>query len=146
MRGWAHGSALSSSRIVVQCNVRDRDVASLVEEVRERIGREVDLPAGYYTAFGGQFEHLERAQTRLMLIVPLALGLILLLLQTSTNSLRDALIIFTGAPFATIGGILALWLRDMPFTVSAGVGFVAVSGVAILAGLVMVIHDSEPRG
>jgi cobalt-zinc-cadmium resistance protein CzcA len=138
-------------RIVVQCNVRDRDVASLVEEVRERIDREVDLPAGYYTAFGGQFEHLERARARLMLIVPLALGLILLLLQTSTNSLRDALIIFTGAPFATVGGVLSLWLRDMPFTISAGVGFVAVSGVAILAGLVMVsmiqnlIDEGMPR-
>ncbi|MBT8486201.1 MAG: efflux RND transporter permease subunit [Phycisphaerales bacterium] len=125
-------------RIVVQCNVRDRDVASFVEEVRERIDDGIELPAGYSIAFGGQFEHLERARARLMFIVPLALGLILLLLQTSTNSLRDALIIFTGAPFATLGGILALWLRDMPFTISAGVGFVAVSGVAMLNGLVMV--------
>jgi len=125
-------------RIVVQCNVRDRDVASFVDEVRQRINAEVELPAGYSTAFGGQFEHLERARARLMLIVPLALLLILLLLQTSTNSIRDALIIFTGAPFATVGGVLALWMRGMPFTISAGVGFVAVSGVAILAGLVMV--------
>ena len=125
-------------RIVVQCNVRNRDVASFVREVRERLDREVDIPAGYFVAFGGQFEHLERARQRLMFIVPLALLLILLLLQTSTNSIRDALIIFTGAPFATLGGILALWLRDMPFTISAGVGFVAVSGVAMLAGLVMV--------
>ena len=96
------------------------------------------MPEGYYVAFGGQFEHLERAQQRLMFIVPLALLLILLLLQASTNSFRDALIIFTGVPFAALGGILALWLRDMPFTISAGVGFVAVSGVAMLAGLVMV--------
>jgi len=125
-------------RIVVQCNVRDRDVASFVDEVRQRIDSEVDLPTGYYVAFGGQFEHLERAQQRLMFIVPLALILILLLLHTSTNSVHDALIIFTGAPFATLGGILALWLRDMPFTISAGVGFVAVSGVAMLNGLVMV--------
>ncbi|MGI9014412.1 MAG: efflux RND transporter permease subunit [Phycisphaerales bacterium] len=138
-------------RIVVQCNVRDRDVASLVEEVRERISREVDLPASYYVAFGGQFEHLERARQRLMFIVPVALLLILLLLHTSTNSVRDALIIFTGAPFAALGGILALWLRDMPFTISAGVGFVAVSGVAMLNGLVMVsmiqnlMDDGIPR-
>jgi len=125
-------------RIVVQCNVRDRDVGSFVDEVRRRIDEQVNLPTGYYVAFGGQFEHLERAQQRLMFIVPLALVLILILLQTSTNSVRDALIIFTGAPFATLGGILSLWLRDMPFTISAGVGFVAVSGVAMLNGLVMV--------
>ncbi len=125
-------------RIVVQCNVRDRDVAGVVDEVRERIAREIDLPVGYYIAFGGQFEHLERARLRLMFVVPAALLLILFLLHTSTNSVRDALIIFTGAPFATLGGILALWWRDMPFTISAGVGFVAVSGVAMLNGLVMV--------
>ena len=125
-------------RIVVQCNVRNRDVASFVDEVRERLDREVEFPSGYYVVFGGQFEHLERARQRLLFIVPLALLLILLLLQASTNSFRDALIIFTGAPFATLGGILALWLRDMPFTISAGVGFVAVSGVAMLNGLVMV--------
>ena len=125
-------------RIVVQCNVRDRDVASVVEEVRRRIENEIDLPAGYFISYGGQFEHLERARQRLMFIVPLALLLILILLQMSTNSLRDALIIFTGAPFAALGGLLALWIRDMPFTISAGVGFVAVSGVAMLNGLVMV--------
>jgi len=125
-------------RIVVQCNIRDRDVAGFVNEVRQRVDQEIDLPAGYFVSFGGQFEHLERARRRLMFIVPLALLLILILLQTSTNSIRDALIIFTGAPFAALGGILALWLRDMPFTISAGVGFVAVSGVAMLNGLVMV--------
>jgi cobalt-zinc-cadmium resistance protein CzcA len=125
-------------RIVVQCNVRDRDVGGFVEEVRTRLGRDLALPPGYHVAFGGQFEHLERARQRLLFIVPLALLLILLLLQTSTESIRDALIIFTGAPFATLGGILSLWLRDMPFTISAGVGFVAVSGVAMLNGLVMV--------
>ncbi|MFG0330108.1 MAG: efflux RND transporter permease subunit [Phycisphaerales bacterium] len=125
-------------RIVVQCNVRGRDVAGFVEEARARIADELDLPPGYRVAFGGQFEHLERARARLTFIVPVALLLILLLLQTSVNSIRDALIIFTGAPFATLGGILALYLRDMPFTISAGVGFVAVSGVAMLNGLVMV--------
>jgi cobalt-zinc-cadmium resistance protein CzcA len=125
-------------RALVQCNVRGRDVGGFVEEVRARLDRELRLAPGYYVAYGGQFEHLERARKRLLFIVPAALLLILLLLQTSTNSFRDALIIFTGAPFATLGGVLALWLRDMPFTISAGVGFVAVSGVSMLAGLVMV--------
>jgi cobalt-zinc-cadmium resistance protein CzcA len=122
----------------VQCNVRGRDVGSFVEEARERILKEVKLPPGTFVEFAGQFEHMERARLRLMIVVPLALVLILFLLYTSTGSLRDALIIFTGAPFATVGGILALWLRGMPFTVSSGVGFVAVSGVAMLAGLVLV--------
>ncbi|MBZ0268104.1 CusA/CzcA family heavy metal efflux RND transporter [bacterium] len=125
-------------RIVVQCNVRGRDVGSFVEEARERIATDVELPPGTFVEFSGQFEHMERARLRLSLVVPIALGLILFLLHASTGSLRDALIIFTGAPFATLGGLLALWMRGMPFTVSAGVGFVAVSGVAMLAGLVMV--------
>jgi cobalt-zinc-cadmium resistance protein CzcA len=125
-------------RIVVQANVRGRDVGSFVEEARERIAAEVELPAGYWVEFAGQFEHLERARLRLMIVIPVALFLVLFLLHSSTGSLRDALLIFTAAPFATIGGILALWGRGMPFTVSAGVGFVAVSGVAMLAGLVLV--------
>jgi cobalt-zinc-cadmium resistance protein CzcA len=125
-------------RIVVQCNVRGRDVGGFVEEVRDRIGREVSFPAGYFVTFAGQFEHLERARLRLYLVVPLALALILFLLYTSTGSVRDALLIFTAAPFATVGGVLALAVRGMPFTVSAGIGFVAVSGVAMLAGLVLV--------
>jgi cobalt-zinc-cadmium resistance protein CzcA len=125
-------------RIVVQANVRGRDVGSFVNEARERIANEVELPPGYWVEFAGQFEHLERARLRLMIVIPVALALVLFLLHSSTGSLRDALLIFTAAPFATIGGIFALWLRGMPFTVSAGVGFVAVSGVAMLAGLVMV--------
>ncbi len=125
-------------RIVAQCNVRGRDVGGFVEEARERIAEDIHLPAGYYLEFAGQFEHMERARLRLMVVVPLALALILFLLYSSTQSWRDALIIFMAAPFATLGGILALWIRSMPFTVSAGIGFVAVSGVAMLAGLVMV--------
>ncbi len=125
-------------RIVVQCNVRGRDVGSFVEEAQERIADEVTLPQGYYVSFAGQFEHMERARLSLMIVVPLALLLILFLLYTSMNSVRDALIIFTGAPFAALGGILAIWIRDMPFTVSAGIGFVAVCGVAMLDGLVLV--------
>jgi cobalt-zinc-cadmium resistance protein CzcA len=124
-------------RIVVQCNVEGRDIAGFVEEARRRIEAEAALPAGYHVAYGGQFEHLERARLRLAIVVPLALALILFLLYASTGSLLDSLLIFTGAPFATIGGVAALWLRDMPFTISAAVGFVAVSGVAMLNGLVM---------
>jgi cobalt-zinc-cadmium resistance protein CzcA len=125
-------------RIVVQCNVSGRDVGGFVHEVRKRLEKDLTLPFGYHIAYGGQFEHLERARTRLMIVVPMALILILLLLYASTQSTRDTLLIFTGAPFAMLGGVLALWLRDMPFTISAGVGFVAVSGVAMLNGLVMV--------
>ena len=135
-------------RIVVQCNVDDRDMGSFVAELQQRINRDLDLPAGYHVSFGGQFEHLERARTRLMIVVPLALSLILILLFLSTRSILDSLIIFTGAPFAALGGIVMLWLRDMPFTISAGVGFVAVSGVAMLNGLVMVstINQSLRKG
>jgi cobalt-zinc-cadmium resistance protein CzcA len=125
-------------RIVVQCNVRGRDLGSFVEEARRRIAEGIHLPTGYYLTFGGQFEHLERARTRLMIIVPLALASILVLLYFSTGTVRDALIVLTGAPLAALGGVVALWLRHMDFTVSAGVGFVAVCGVAMLAGLVLV--------
>jgi cobalt-zinc-cadmium resistance protein CzcA len=113
-------------------------MGSTVDEVRERLQGELELPDGYHLAFGGQFENLERGRKRLLLVVPLALALILLLLYLSTDSIRDSLIIFTGAPFAALGGVVALWFRDMPFTISAGVGFVAVSGVAMLNGLVLV--------
>ncbi len=135
-------------RIIVQTNIEERDIASFVAEVQERIEDEVNLPLGYHIEYGGQFEHLESAKARLMFVVPLALSLILFLLYISTNSVRDALVIFTGAPFASLGGVIALWFRDMPFTISAAVGFVAVSGVAMLNGLVMVsmIHQLQGRG
>ena len=135
-------------RIIVQCNIEERDIGSFVAEVKERVAQNLELPPDYHIEYGGQFEHLESAQGRLMFVVPLALFLILFLLYISTNSIRDALIIFTGAPFASLGGIIALWTRDMPFTISAAVGFVAVSGVAMLNGLVMVsmIHQLQGRG
>jgi cobalt-zinc-cadmium resistance protein CzcA len=135
-------------RVAVQTNVRGRDTASFVEEARRKIEEAVDLPAGYYVEFGGQFEHLERARRRLQVVIPLALLLILLLLYLSTHSIRDMLLIFTGAPFAALGGVVALWLRGMPFTISAGVGFVAVSGVSMLNGLVLVstIRSQIARG
>lgn len=125
-------------RIVIQCNVTNRDIASFVAEIKDKIEKRVELPSGYYVAFGGQFEHLEESKTRLMIVVPLALSLILILLFFSTNSLGDTLLIFTGAPFSAIGGILILWIFKMPFTVSAGVGFIAVSGVSMLNGLMMI--------
>jgi cobalt-zinc-cadmium resistance protein CzcA len=96
------------------------------------------LPEGYNIEWGGQFENMERANRKLAFVLPLALGLILMLLYFSLKSLRDVLIVATGIPLGAVGGVLALWLRDMPFTVSAGVGFVALSGVAILNGLVLV--------
>ncbi|WP_438018089.1 CusA/CzcA family heavy metal efflux RND transporter [Sorangium sp. So ce315] len=125
-------------RIVVQANVRGRDVGTYVEEARARLDREVELPPGYYVRFGGQFEHLERAQARLLIVVPVALGLILLLLYVTYGRLLDAVRVFTGVPFAAIGGVVALWLRGLPFSISAGVGFVALSGVAVLGDMVLV--------
>jgi cobalt-zinc-cadmium resistance protein CzcA len=125
-------------RIVVQANVRGRDVGGFVDELRARIAADVTMPPGYYVEFGGQFEHLERARLRLTIIVPMALALILFLLYAGTRSWLDSLIIFTGAPFAALGGVIALWWGAMPFTISAGIGFVAVSGVAMLNGLVLI--------
>ncbi len=131
-------------RIVVQCNVSGRDVGGFVEDVKEKLS-EMKLPMGYHVEYGGQFEHLERARKRLKIVVPMALFLILFLLYTSTKSIQDTLLIFTGAPFAALGGIMALWIRGMPFTISAGVGFVAVSGVAMLNGLVLVSTINQLR-
>ncbi len=125
-------------RIVVQANVRGRDVGSFVADARAAIERKVELPPGYYLRYGGQFEHLEAAKTRLMIVVPIALALILLLLYFTYGRVRDTIRVFTGVPFAAIGGIAALWLRDMPFSISAGVGFVALSGVAVLGDMVLV--------
>lgn len=135
-------------RIVVQANVRGKDVGSFVGAVREAIDREVSLPSGYYIRFGGQFENLERAQKRLLIVVPLALALIFSLLYFTYGRLLDAARVFTGVPFAAIGGIVALWLRDLPFSISAGVGFVALSGVSVLGDMVLVstVRDLLAKG
>jgi cobalt-zinc-cadmium resistance protein CzcA len=125
-------------RVTVQCNVKGRDVAGFVAEAKQMISEQVSLPEGYTMDWGGQFENMERANRKLAFVVPLALMLIFILLYFSLKSLRDVLIVATGIPLGAVGGILALWLRDMPFTVSAGIGFVALSGVAILNGLVLV--------
>lgn len=125
-------------RIVVQANVRGRDVGSFVAEAKAAIDRDVALPAGYFVRFGGQFEHLARARTRLLIVVPLALLLIFMLLYFTYGRLLDAARVFTGVPFAAVGGIMALWLRGIPFSISAGIGFVALSGVSVLADMVLV--------
>lgn len=125
-------------RVTVQVNVRGRDVAGFVAEAKQKIGAKVKLPEGYSMDWGGQFENMERANRRLMFVVPMALGLIFVLLYFSLKSLRDVFIVATGIPLGAVGGVLALWLRDMHFTVSSGIGFIALSGVAILNGLVLV--------
>ena len=125
-------------RITVQCNVRGRDVAGFVAEARRKIAADVPLPPGYSLEWGGQFENMERANARLRFVVPVALGLILVLLYFSLGSFREVLLVASGIPLGAVGGVLALGARGMPFTVSAAVGFVALSGVAILNGLVLV--------
>jgi cobalt-zinc-cadmium resistance protein CzcA len=125
-------------RIVVQANVRGRDVGSFVAEARRAIARRVQLPPGYYIQFGGQFEHLQRAQARLAIVVPMALALILLLLYLSYRRMSDVMRVFLAVPFAVVGGVVALWLRGLPFSIAAAVGFIALSGVAVLNSLVLV--------
>ena len=123
--------------IVVTANVRDRDIGTFVEEAQARINEEVDLPAGYWLDYGGTFEQLESASQRLTIVVPVTLFVILTMLVIAFGSIRDALIIFTGIPLALTGGVMSLWLRDMPLSISASVGFIALSGIAVLNGLVM---------
>jgi len=124
-------------RVVVTANVRERDLGSFVNDAKLQIAQQVDLPAGYWLDYGGTFEQLESASQRLSLVVPATLFVILVLLVVVFGSFRDALIIFTGIPLALTGGVFALWLRDMPLSISAGVGFIALSGIAVLNGLVM---------
>lgn len=128
----------SQRRILVQCNVRGRDIGSFIAEMRDRLEDEIEFPAGYFMRLGGQFENLERARLRLAIVVPVALLLIFGLLYWTYRSARDALLIFSGVPLAALGGVVSLWLRGMPFSISAGVGFIALSGIAVLNGLVLV--------
>lgn len=135
-------------RIVVTSNVRGRDLGSFVGEIRKQISANVTLPAGYWTEYGGTFEQLISAKQRLSIVVPISLLLIFGLLFMAFNSARAALLIFSGVPLALTGGIAALWLRDIPLSISAGVGFIALSGVAVLNGVVMLsfIRDLEQQG
>jgi cobalt-zinc-cadmium resistance protein CzcA len=122
----------------VTANVRGRDLNGFVEEAQQKIAEQVSIPAGYWLRWGGQFEQFISASKRLQIVVPIALGLIFILLIATFGSLKDALIIFTGVPLALTGGVIFLWMRDIPLSISAGVGFIALSGVAVLNGIVMV--------
>jgi heavy metal efflux system protein len=132
-------------RVVVTANVRGRDLGSFMTEAEARIRDEITISAGYWTDWGGQFEQLISAARRLQIVVPIALSLIFLFLFATFGNLKDGLLVFTGVPFALTGGILALWLRDIPLSISAGVGFVALSGVAVLNGLVMITFINTLR-
>ncbi len=132
-------------RVVVTANVRGRDIGSFVAEAEQRIRAEVTLPSGYWSTWGGQFEQLESASRRLQIVVPLALVLIFGILTAVFGSARDAAIVFTGVPLAWTGGILSLLLRGIPLSISAGVGFIALSGVAVLNGVVMISFVNELR-
>lgn len=135
-------------RAVVTANVRGRDLGSFVEEAEALVVEQVPIPSGYWLTWGGQFEQLVSAAKRLQIAIPLALGLILMLLYTMFGNFRDGLLMFTGVPFALSGGLVALWLRDIPLSISAAVGFIALSGVAVLNGLVMLsfIRDLRVQG
>ena len=124
-------------RVVISANVKGRDIGSFVPDAEAAIRAGVAIPAGYWTTWGGTFEQLQSARSRLMLVVPAALGLVLALLFAMFGNLRDGLLVFTGIPFALTGGVMALWLRGIPFSISAAIGFIALCGVAVLNGLVM---------
>ena len=125
-------------RIVIGFNVEGRDVESVVEDIEAKLATDLQLPNGYYYTFGGTFENLQAASKRLLVAVPLALGLIFILLYFTFNSIKQSLLIFTAIPMSAIGGVLALMLRDMPFSISAGIGFIALFGVAVLNGIVLI--------
>jgi heavy metal efflux system protein len=125
-------------RVVVTANVRGRDIGSFVAEAQTKLDAQVKVPTGYWTTWGGTFEQLQSAAKRLQIVVPVALLLVFMLLFAMFGNIKDGLLVFTGVPFALTGGIVALWLRDIPLSISAGVGFIALSGVAVLNGLVMI--------
>ena len=137
-----------SRRLTIELNVRGRDLLSVVERAQAAVAKEVKLPTGYRCEWGGQFEHYTEARQRLAIVVPLALALIVFLLWLAFRSVRAGILIFMNVPFAIIGGVVALWLRDIPFSISAGVGFIALFGVAVLSGLVLVsfARHLEERG
>ncbi len=125
-------------RLVVSANVRGRDLGGFVVEVQRRIATEIELPSGYWLAYGGTFEQLQSATQRLTLLVPMTLVMIFALLMMTFGSAKDAALVFSGVPLALTGGVIALWLRDIPLSITAGVGFITLSGVAVLTGVVMV--------
>ena len=133
----------TNRRTYVGVNVRGRDVKSLVGEIKEKLDAQLELPSGYFIRYGGAFENLERASNRLQTVVPIALLLIFVLIYFALKSVPQTLMIYIAIPMATIGGVVALWLRDMPFSISAGVGFIVLFGVAVLNGLVMISGLNE---
>ena len=132
-------------RAALMVNVSVRDVEGYVHEAERRIKEQVQMPDGYIVEFGGQFKNLQEARTRLLVVVPSALLLIFVLIFIAFGSVRQALIIYSGIPLAVTGGVAALWLRDMPFSITASVGFIALSGVAVLNGLVLVTYFNQLR-
>ena len=130
-------------RIVVGVNVRNRDLESVVDAIQQLIEENIQLPVGYSITYGGQFENLQNAKSRLLIAVPIALVLIFILLYFAFKSVKDALMIFSAIPMAAVGGVLFLWLRELPFSISAGVGFIALFGIAVLNGIVLIEHFKE---
>ncbi len=130
-------------RIVVGVNVRDRDLESVVKDVQDIVDAKLQLPAGYYVTYGGQFENLRTAKKRLAIAIPVALLLIFILLHFAFGSIKEAFMVYTAIPLAAVGGVFLLWLRDMPFSISAGVGFIALFGIAVLNGIVLIEHYKE---
>ena len=130
-------------RIVVGINVRNRDLQSVVDDVRNIIESKVKLPVGYSITYGGQFENLQSAKARLLVAVPIALVLIFILLHFAFGSIKEALIVYSAIPLSAVGGVLLLWFRDMPFSISAGVGFIALFGIAVLNGIVLIEHFKD---
>jgi len=133
----------SRRRVVIGVNVRNRDLQSVVTDIQAIIQSKVKLPEGYFVEYGGQFENLNMAKARLMIAVPIALALIFLLLFFALSSIKEALMIYTAIPFSAVGGILLLYFRGMPFSISAGVGFIALFGIAVLNGIVLIEHFKE---
>lgn len=130
-------------RIVVGVNVRNRDVQTLVDEIKQKLDKDLGLPPGYYVTYGGEFENLKRASKRLSIVVPVALAMIFIILFINLRSFKQTILIYTAIPFAAVGGVFALWIRGMPFSISAGIGFIALFGVAVLNGLVLISYLND---
>lgn len=133
----------TNRRIVIGINVRNRDLQSVVKDIQKIVDKKIKLPAGYYVKYGGQFENLESAKARLLIAVPIALFLIFILLYFAFGSVKEALMVYSAIPLSAVGGILFLWIRDLPFSISAGVGFIALFGIAVLNGIVLIEHFKE---
>jgi cobalt-zinc-cadmium resistance protein CzcA len=133
----------TNRRIVVGINVRNRDLQSVVTDIQKIVTTKIKLPSGYYVKYGGQFENLQSAKARLLIAVPIALFLIFILLYFAFGSIKEALMVYSAIPLSAVGGILFLWIRDLPFSISAGVGFIALFGIAVLNGIVLIEHFKE---